>query len=237
MVFTLMERWCQKINVHYFCLETAFFGKIFGHLCKEKICVPPTPPILQGSAAQKKLYAVPRTFFSAPQLLNNFLQMVAKHTRCKKTFVTLMRRILEAGLTAKCGNTETIVKQMRLAALMALTCGTTFTDALGKMVEHKPVIALYTIRCFVGMQPKNLWRICNYMAWPKSIVLGFQKLAKELSTRELWWYHFGHPDMPVERIHPSRRMLFPCKPPAFYFFCETLSCYSDSMGRCDREPR
>ena len=52
---------------------------------------------------------------------------------------------MEAGLTAKSGNTETIVKQMRPAAHMALTCGTTFTDALGKMVERKQVIALYTM--------------------------------------------------------------------------------------------
>ena len=62
---------------------------------------------------------------------------------------------MEAGLTAKPGNTETIVKQMRPAAHMALTCGTTFTDALGKMVERKQLIALYTMRCFAGMQPEK----------------------------------------------------------------------------------
>ena len=95
---------------------------------------------------------------------------------------------------------------------MALTCGTIFTDALGKMVEGKPVIVLYTMRCFVGMQPENLWRICNYMASQKSTVPCFQKQAKELRAGESWWYHFDHPDMPVERIHPSRRMLLPCKP-------------------------
>ena len=115
---------------------------------------------------------------------------------------------MEAGLAAKSGNTETIVKQMRPATHMVLTCGTTFMDALGKMVECKQVVALYTMRCFAGMQPENLWRTCNYMASPKSTVLGFQKLAKELRTGELWWYHFGHPDMSVERIHPSRRMLY-----------------------------
>ena len=104
---------------------------------------------------------------------------------------------------------------MRLAAHMALICGTTFTDALGKMVERKQVIALYTMRCFVGMQPKNLWRVCNYMASPKSRAPGFHKLAKELCARELWWYYFGHPDMPVECIHPSRHMMLPCKPLAF----------------------
>ena len=65
-----MERWCQKINVHYFCLETALFGKIFGHLCEEKICVPP-PPTLRGLAAQKKLYAVPMNFFHPPPLAQN----------------------------------------------------------------------------------------------------------------------------------------------------------------------
>ena len=128
--------------------------------------------------------------------------------------------IVEAGLTAKSGNTETIVKQMRPAAHMALTCGTISTDALSKMVERKQVIALFTMRCFAGMQPENLWRVCNYMASPKSIVPGFQKVAKELRTGELWWYPFGHPNMPVERIHPSRRMLLPCKPVAFH--CDTL---------------
>ena len=65
------------------------------------------------------------------------------------------------------------------------------------------------------MQPDNLWRLCDYMASPKSIVPGFQKLAKELRAGELWWYHFGHPDMPVEHIHPSRRMLLLCKPLLF----------------------
>ena len=65
------------------------------------------------------------------------------------------------------------------------------------------------------MQPDNLWRVCNYMASPKSTVPGFQKLAKELRAGELWWYHFGHPNMPVERIHPSRRMLLLCKPLPF----------------------
>ena len=60
---------------------------------------------------------------------------------------------MEAGLTAKFRNTEAIVKQMRQAAHMALTCGTTFTDTLGKMVERKHVIALYTMRCFAEKQP------------------------------------------------------------------------------------
>ena len=158
---------------------------------------------------------------SALQLLNNFLQLAAEDTHCKKTVVTLMyEAIVEAGLTAKSGNTETIVKQMRPAVHMALMCGTTFMDTLGKMVERKQVIALYTMRCFAQMQPQYLWWVCNYMASPKNTVLGFQKLAKELRDGELWWYHFGHPDMPVERIHPSRRMLLPCKPVAFR--CETL---------------
>ena len=77
---------------------------------------------------------------SVPQLLNNFLQLAAEDTQCKKTVVTLMcEAIVEAGLTAKSGNTETIVKQMRPAAHVALTCGATFTDALGKMVELKQV--------------------------------------------------------------------------------------------------
>ena len=111
---------------------------------------------------------------SVPQLLNNFLPLVAEDTQCKKTIVTLMcQAIVEAGLTAKSGNMETIVKQMRPVAHMALTCGTIFTDALAKMVEPKLVIALYTMRCFTGMQPKSLWRVCNYMASPKSTVPGF----------------------------------------------------------------
>ena len=148
----------------------------------------------------------------------------------KKTVVNLMcEAISEAGRTAKSGNTETIVKQMRPAAHMALTCGTTFRGAHSKMVEHKQVIALYTMRCFGGMQPENMRRVCNYMASPKGTVTGFQKLAKELRTGELWWCHFGHPDMPVERTHPSRCMLLLCKPPAF-------CCDSDSVGHCDREP-
>ena len=153
---------------------------------------------------------------SVPQLLNMFLQLAAEDIQCKKTAVTLMcEAIVEAGLTAKSGNTETIVKQMRPTAHMALTCCATFTDALGKMVERKQVIALYTMRCFAGMQPDNLWRVCNYMVSPKSTVPGFQKLAKELRAGELWWYHFGHSDMPVERIHPSRHMLLLCKPLRF----------------------
>ena len=85
-----------------------------------------------------------------------------------------------AGLTVKAGTTGIIVKQMRPAAHIALTCGTTFMHALGKMVERKQVIAIYTMRCFDGMQPENLWRVCNYIASPKSTVPGFQKLAKEL---------------------------------------------------------
>ena len=153
---------------------------------------------------------------SVPQLLNNLLQLAAEDTQCKKIVVTLMcEAIVEAGLTTKSGNMETIVNQMRPAVHMALTSGTTFTDALGKMVERKQLIALYTMRCFAGMQPENLWHVCNYMASSKSTVPGFQKLATELRARELWWYHVGHSRMPVERIHPSRRMLLPCKPLAF----------------------
>ena len=57
---------------------------------------------------------------SVAQLLNSFLQLVAEDTPCKKTIVTLMcEAIVEAGLTAKSGNTDTIVKQMRPAAYMA----------------------------------------------------------------------------------------------------------------------
>ena len=59
---------------------------------------------------------------SVPQQLNNFLQLAAEDTQCKKTVVTLMcEAIVEAGLTVKCGNTETIVKQMRAAAHISLT--------------------------------------------------------------------------------------------------------------------
>ena len=101
---------------------------------------------------------------SVPQQLNNFLQLAAEDTQCKKTLVTLKcEAIVEAGPTAKSGNTETIVKHMRPAAHIALT-------RLGKMVERKQVIAFYIMRGFAGMQPENLWRVCNYMASPKSIV-------------------------------------------------------------------
>ena len=84
-----------------------------------------------------------------PHPLNIFLQLAAEDTHCTKTGVTLMcKAIVAAGLTANSGNTETIVKQMMLVAHMAVTCGTTFTDALSEMVEPKQVIALYTMRCF-----------------------------------------------------------------------------------------
>ena len=98
---------------------------------------------------------------TVPQLLNNFLQLAAKDTRCKKTVVTLMcQAIVEAGLPAKSGSTETIVKQMRPAAHTALTCGTTFRDALDKMVERKQVIALYTCDASLQCNPK----ICGVYA-------------------------------------------------------------------------
>ena len=75
---------------------------------------------------------------SVPQLLNNFLQLAGEETQGKKTVVTFIcEAIVEAGLIAKSGNTETIVRQMGPAAHMALPCGTTFTDALGKIVERK----------------------------------------------------------------------------------------------------
>ena len=90
---------------------------------------------------------------NVPQLLDIFLQLAAEDAQCKKTGVTLMCEVIvEAELTTKAGNTEAIVKQMRPAAHMALTCGATFTHALGMMVERKQVIALYTMRCFAGMQ-------------------------------------------------------------------------------------
>ena len=64
---------------------------------------------------------------SVPQLLNNFLQLAAEDTQCMKTVVSLMSEaIVEAGLNAKSGNTGTMVKQIRPAAHMALTCGTSF---------------------------------------------------------------------------------------------------------------
>ena len=128
--------------------------------------------------------------------------------------------IVQSGLTATSGNAEAIVKQIKRAMHMALTCGATYTDTLSKMVECKQVIAFYTMRCFTGMQTESLWRVCIYMPSPRSTVPSFQKLAKELRAGELWWYHFGHPDMPVERIHPSRRMLFAYKHVAFR--CHTL---------------
>ena len=92
----------------------------------------------------KFLGCIPAKHGIVTQLLNNFLQLAAEDTRYKKTIVTLMcEAMVEAGLTTKSGNTETIVKQMR--PHIALTCGTTFTDALGKMVERKQVIALFGV--------------------------------------------------------------------------------------------
>ena len=121
-------------------------------------------------------------------MLNNFLPLAAEDTQCKKAIVTLMcDAIVEAGLTAKSGSTETIVKQM------TLTCGTTFMDALNKMVDRKQVIALFIMRRFAGMQPENLWRVCTYMALMKSTIQAFNKLAKEFRAGELWWHYFGHP--------------------------------------------
>ena len=144
---------------------------------------------------------------------------LGQDTQCKKTIVNLMcEAIVEAALSRKSGNTVTIVKQMTPAAHMAVM--PTFTDTLGKMPERKKVIALYTMRCFAGMQPENLSCVCNYMASPQSTVPSFRKLAKELRARELWWHHFGHPDMQVQCIHPSRCMLLPGKLPAFR--CGTL---------------
>ena len=83
-------------------------------------------------------------------------------------------------MAAESGKTETVVKQMRPDAHVVLMCGTTVTDALGKMVQHRQVIVLYTMRCFSRMQPENLWRVCSYMALPMSTMPSFQKLAKEL---------------------------------------------------------
>ena len=83
---------------------------------------------------------------SVPQLCNDFLQLAAEDRQCKKTVVTLMcEAMVGAGLTRKSGNTKTFVKQMRPTAHMALRCRTTFTGALGKMVERKQVITLYTM--------------------------------------------------------------------------------------------
>ena len=95
-----------------------------------------------------------------------------QHTVSEKVITLKVEAIVEAGLTAKSGTTETILKQIRPAANMALTCGTTFTDQLGKMVEGKQLMVVHTKRCFPGMQPKKLWRVCNYMC-----------LAKDNSTR------------------------------------------------------
>ena len=57
------------------------------------------------------------------------------------------------GMKSK-NNQHCIVKQMRPAAHVAVTCGTTFTDALSKMAERKQVIALFTMQCFVEWTQK-----------------------------------------------------------------------------------
>ena len=69
-----MERWCQKINVHYFCFETALFGKIFGHMCKEKLCVPPPPPS-GGWLRRKNCMPFPGILFHPPPLHANGWRM------------------------------------------------------------------------------------------------------------------------------------------------------------------
>ena len=104
---------------------------------------------------------------SVPQLLNSFLHLAAEDTQCKKTVVALMcEAIVEAGLTAQSGNTETIVKQMRPFTHMALTCGAAFTDALGKLLERKQVISpVYNANALLECNPK----ICGAYAttWPR----------------------------------------------------------------------
>ena len=137
--------------------------------------------------------------------------------------------IVEAVLTAKSGNIETTVKQMRRAAHMALACGTTATGALNKMAQLKQVIALFEMRCVAKMQPENLTCACNYIASPKSTLLGFQKWVKELRAWEFWWYHLGHPHMLVECIQTSRRMPLPCKP--VDFCCDAMWSVSASTGQ------
>ena len=54
---------------------------------------------------------------------------------------------MEEVLPVKSGNADTIIKQMRLVAHISLAFGTSFTDALSKMVERKHVIALFAVRC------------------------------------------------------------------------------------------
>ena len=46
-----------------FFLETALFGKIFGHMCKGKICVSPHPP---GVGCTEKTVCLSQEFFSSP---------------------------------------------------------------------------------------------------------------------------------------------------------------------------
>ena len=112
---------------------------------------------------------------SVPQLLNNFLQLATEDIQCNKMVVTLMcEAILEAGRTVKSGNTETIVKKVRPATHMALTCGTTFTEHFteqdgGLQVDNCP---LYNV--MLGWNAtRNLWRVCNCIASPKSTIPGF----------------------------------------------------------------
>ena len=68
-----MARLCQKINVHYFCLETALFGKTFGHMCKEKFCVPPPPPHPPGVDYTEKFACRSYEFFSTPPPMFTYL--------------------------------------------------------------------------------------------------------------------------------------------------------------------
>ena len=60
---------------------------------------------------------------------------------------------------------------MMPSAHMALTCGTTFMDALTNMVKRKQVIARYTMSCFRNATRKFVTR------------MQLNGLAEEYSTR------------------------------------------------------
>ena len=168
---------------------------------------------------------------TVPQTMNNFLQLAADDAQCKKTVVTVMcEAIVEVGLTAKSGNNEEIVKQTRPAALMALMCGTTFTDALGKMVERKQVIALIQCDALLECNPK----ICGVYAttWPRRRVLYRASTSWQRSSK---LGNCGGITLVIPTCRLSASTLqdvcccFACKPPVF-------CCDSDSVGRCDKEP-
>lgn len=91
-------------------------------------------------------------------------------------------------------------------ARLTMVCGTEFVTNMAKMESRGLTFKIDHFRCTAGLEPDHMWRICGYMATPRSTIPGFVKLAKELRTGELWRYHILHPDIPDTVVHPTRSM-------------------------------